>query len=70
LAKHFAEPARRAAGPKAILAHTNLRVATISSLKKGDVGTKLTTVLAIMAALGLEFQLVKRGRSLESEDIF
>ncbi|MBU2958026.1 helix-turn-helix domain-containing protein [Paracoccus sp. 1_MG-2023] len=49
---------------------TNLRVATISSLENGDAGTKLATVLAIMAALGLEFRLVARGGSIEIEDIF
>ncbi|WP_171239233.1 helix-turn-helix domain-containing protein [Ruegeria sp. HKCCA5491] len=53
-----------------ISARTNLRVATISSLENGDSGTKLATVLAVMAALGLEFRLVERGGSLEIEDIF
>ena len=41
-----------------ISAHTNLRVATISSLENGDAGAKLATVLAVMAALGLELRLV------------
>ena len=53
-----------------ISARTNLRVATISSLENGDAGTKLATLLAVMSALGLEFQLVERGSSVEIEDIF
>ena len=53
-----------------ISARTNLRVATISSLENGDAGTKLATLLAVMAALGLEFRLVERGSSVEIEDIF
>lgn len=53
-----------------ISARTNLRVATVSSLENGDAGTKLTTLLAVMAALGLEFRLVERGGSVEIEDIF
>lgn len=46
-----------------ISARTNLRVATISSLENGDAGTKLATLLAVMAALGLEFRLVERCAS-------
>lgn len=53
-----------------IKARTNLRVATISSLENGDSGTKLSTLLAVMAALELEFRLVERGGSVEIEDIF
>ena len=53
-----------------ISARTNLRVATISSLENGDTGTKIATLLAVMAALGLEFRLVERGESVEIEDIF
>ncbi len=53
-----------------VSARTNLRVATISSLENGDAGTKLATVLAVMAALGLEFRLVARGGSVDIEDIF
>ncbi|PHQ94276.1 MAG: transcriptional regulator [Marinosulfonomonas sp.] len=49
---------------------TNLRVATISSLENGDAGTKIATLLTVMAALGLEFRLVVRGESVEIEDIF
>ena len=41
-----------------------------STARQRDAGTKLATVLAIMAALGLEFRLVERGGSLEIEDIF
>ncbi|MCE5975060.1 helix-turn-helix domain-containing protein [Sinirhodobacter sp. WL0062] len=53
-----------------ISARTNLRVATISSLENGDAGTKLATLLAVMAALGLEFRVVDRGSMVEIEDIF
>lgn len=53
-----------------VSARTNLRIATISSLENGDAGTKLSTVLAVMAALGLEFRLVERGGSVEIEEIF
>ncbi len=53
-----------------IRACTNLRVATISSLENGDAGTKIATLLAVMAALGLEFRLVERGGSVEIEDTF
>ncbi|MCL3880722.1 helix-turn-helix domain-containing protein [Marivita sp. GX14005] len=53
-----------------VSARTNLRVATISSLENGDAGTKLATLLAVMAALGLEFRLAERGGSVEIEDIF
>ena len=53
-----------------ISARTNLRVATISTLENGDAGTKLATLLAVMAALGLEFRLVERGGSVEIEEIF
>lgn len=53
-----------------IKARTNLRVATISSLENGDSGTKLSTLLTVMAALGLEFRLAERGRTVDIEDIF
>ncbi len=53
-----------------ISVRTNLRMATISSLENGGAGTKLATVIAIMAVLGLECRLVTRGGSVEIEDIF
>ena len=53
-----------------IKARTNLRVATISSLENGDSGAKLSTLLTVMAALGLEFRLAERGRTVDIEDIF
>ena len=49
---------------------TNLRIATISSLENGDLGSKLATVLAVMAALGLEFRLIERSGAPDIEDIF
>lgn len=69
---HALKRARKARGwtQSDISARTNLRVATISSLENGSAGTKLATVMAIMAVLGLEFRLAKRGGSVEIEDIF
>ena len=69
---HALQRARKARGwtQSDISARTNLRVATISSLENGSAGTKLATVMAIMAVLGLEFRLAKRGGSVEIEDIF
>ncbi|MGH6933536.1 MAG: helix-turn-helix domain-containing protein [Dongiaceae bacterium] len=48
-------------------AKTNLRQATISALENGEPGTRLRTLIEVMAALGLE--LVIRERSKASEDI-
>ncbi len=64
--------ARRAQGLTQgdLSARTNLRVATISSLENGEPGTKLATLLAVMAALELELGLGPRGGGAEIEDIF
>jgi len=69
---HALQRARKARGwtQSDISARTNLRVATISSLENGSAGTKLATVMAIIAVLGLEFRLVTRGSSVDIEDIF
>jgi len=50
----------------------NLRQATISRLESGDTGTKLGTLLDVMAALGLEIIVRPRskGRPADIEDIF
>ena len=50
----------------------NLRQATISRLESGDTGTKLGTLLDVMAALGLEIVVRPRskGRPADIEDIF
>ena len=49
-----------------------LRQATISRLEKGEEETKLSTLLAVLSALGLEIIIDKRGRAStwRLEDIF
>lgn len=47
---------------------TGLRQATISSIETGNPSTKLETILAILAALDLEFQIKPRSKGW-SEDI-
>jgi HTH-type transcriptional regulator/antitoxin HipB len=49
-----------------------LRQATISRLEKGEEETKLSTLLAVLSALGLEIIIDKRGRTSTSklEDMF
>jgi HTH-type transcriptional regulator/antitoxin HipB len=51
---------------------TRLRQATISSLESGDSGTKLETLLDVLAALDLELVIRPRtkGHVSEIEDIF
>jgi HTH-type transcriptional regulator / antitoxin HipB len=51
---------------------TGLRQATISSLEGGDTGTKLGTLLDVMAGLNLELVIRPRtkGRAADIEDIF
>ncbi|MBT9385168.1 helix-turn-helix domain-containing protein [Pseudooceanicola sp. CBS1P-1] len=51
-------------------ARTNLRVATISSLENGEPGTRLATLLSVLAALELELQLEPRAGGADPEDIF
>ncbi len=48
-------------------AKTNLRQATISALENGEPGTRLRTLIDVMAALDLE--LVVRERSKAGRDI-
>lgn len=49
-----------------------LRQETISLIESGNPATKLETILAVLAALELEFQIVPRskGSAAEIEDIF
>jgi HTH-type transcriptional regulator / antitoxin HipB len=51
---------------------THLRQATISSLEGGDAGTKLGTLLDVLAALDLELVIRSRtrGRITDVENIF
>jgi HTH-type transcriptional regulator/antitoxin HipB len=51
---------------------TTLRQATISRLESGDTGTKLGTLLDVVAALGLELVVRPRtkGSSADIENIF
>lgn len=49
-----------------------LRQETISLIESGNPATKLETILAVLAALDLEFRIVPRskGSPAEIEDIF
>jgi HTH-type transcriptional regulator/antitoxin HipB len=55
-----------------VSAKTKLRQATISSLESGDSGTKLETLLDVLAALNLELVIRSRtkGHVSDIEDIF
>ena len=44
-----------------------LRQATISLVESGDAGTKLNTLLSILAALDLEFRIVQRSKGSGSD---
>jgi HTH-type transcriptional regulator / antitoxin HipB len=57
---------------EALADKVKLRQATISRLESGDTGTKLGTLLDVMAALDLEIVLRPRtkGRPADIEDIF
>jgi HTH-type transcriptional regulator/antitoxin HipB len=56
----------------ALADRVKLRQATVSRLESGDTGTKLGTLLDVVAALDLEIVLRPRtkGRSADIEDIF
>ena len=47
-----------------------LRQETISLIETGHPAAKLDTLLAILAALGLEFQVAPRSKANAIEDIF
>lgn len=49
---------------------TNLRQATISALENGEPGTRLRTLIDVMAALDLELVIRERSRAADIEDIF
>jgi HTH-type transcriptional regulator/antitoxin HipB len=51
---------------------TGLRQETISLIETGNPAAKLETILAVLAALDLEFRIVPRskGGAAEIEDIF
>lgn len=49
---------------------TGLRQATISMIETGNPATTLETILAVLAALDLEFRIVPRSKGIEIEDIF
>lgn len=49
---------------------TNLRQATISALENGEPGTRLSTLIDVMAALDLELVVRERSRGTDIEDIF
>ncbi len=50
--------------------HAGLRQETISLIETGHPAAKLDTLLAILAALGLEFQVTPRSKANAIEDIF
>jgi len=56
----------------ALGAKTGLRQATISELERGEGDVRLSTVLDVLAALGLELVIDERGRASAGrlEDIF
>ncbi len=47
-----------------------LRQETISLIETGNPATKLETLLAVLAALDLEFQIAPRSKADNIEDIF
>jgi HTH-type transcriptional regulator/antitoxin HipB len=53
-------------------AKSGLRQETISHIEGGNPAAKLETILAVLAALDLEFRIVPRvkGRAADIEDIF
>lgn len=52
-------------------AKTKLRQATISALENGEPGTRLRTLIDVMASLGLELVIRERSHSDEKiEDLF
>lgn len=54
-----------------LAAKTNLRQATISTLEKGEPGTRLRTLFDVMTALGLEMAIRQRTTASERiEDMF
>ena len=64
---------RRSAGlsQAALAAKTKLRQATISALEKGEAGTRLHTLVHVMAALGVEIVIRERTKAgTNIEDVF
>ena len=51
---------------------SGLRQETISLIENGNPATRLETILAVLAALDLEFQITARskGHTLDIEDVF
>jgi len=49
---------------------TNLRQATISAFENGEPGTRLSTLIDVMAALDLELVIRERSRAADIEDVF
>lgn len=50
---------------------TGTQQKTISAIENGSEGTKLGTLLSVIARLGLDMQVVPRGRAGKSiEDVF
>lgn len=54
------ERKRKVLSQKALASMTGLRQASISAIENGSPNTKLQTLLTVLAALGLEFQIASR----------
>ena len=54
-----------------LASRTGTQQKTISSIENGSEGTKLDTLLSVIASLGLDMQIVPRKRDSKSiEDVF
>ncbi|PQM27227.1 transcriptional regulator [Sphingopyxis lindanitolerans] len=54
-----------------LASRTGTQQKTISSIENGSEGTKLDTLLSVIASLGLDMQIVLRKRDSKSiEDVF
>ena len=49
---------------------TGLRQETISLIEAGNPATRIDTLLSVLAALGLEFQIAPRSKGKDIEDVF
>lgn len=56
------ERRRKALSQTALASMAGLRQASISSIENGSPNTKLQTLLTVLAALGLEFQIAPRTK--------
>lgn len=65
------ERLRQALTQSELASKTGTQQKTISAIENGSEGTKLDTLLSVIASLGLDMQIVPRGRDSKSiEDVF